>query len=97
MIEHVVIFKWKSDAAPQQIESAISALRTLAAIPGVVAISVGNTVTDRGQGYTTGLVVRLDNYDTLAIYAQHPMHLAVLSDFIIPIKDNIIAIDYVVE
>ena len=98
MIEHVVIFKWAATATEAQIDSAITALRTLKdRIPGVLSLSVGNTITKRGQGFTTGLVVRMDSAETLAAYGPHPAHQEVLNNFIVPIKENIIAIDYVVE
>ncbi|MEP6756590.1 MAG: Dabb family protein [Chthonomonadales bacterium] len=98
MIEHVVIFKWAATATETQINAALAALRTLKdRIPGVISLSVGNTITERGQGFTTGLVVRMESAETLAAYGPHPAHQEVLNNFIVPIKDNIIAIDYVVD
>ena len=95
MIEHLVIFKWKPDTTESQIAAAHGALRGLKdSIPGIVSITCGSTISDRGQGYTTGLVVRLENKAALDAYGPHPAHQAVVANFISPIRENLIAIDY---
>ncbi len=92
---HIVIFKWKEDTKSELIETAKVALRGLAtSVPGILELEVGDNFTDRGQGFTTGLVVKLESKQALEAYQPHPAHQKVVAEYIRPILADIIAVDF---
>lgn len=95
VVEHIVCFKLKPEATPEQEQLLMERLRSLKGkIPTIVDLSVGRTFTpERGQGYTVGLVVRFKDRDGLAVYAPHPEHVPV-RDYAVSICDSLLAIDY---
>jgi hypothetical protein len=95
VVEHIVLFKWKTDATAEQIEAAVAGLRGLKElVPNVLDLSVGENFTDRGLGFTHGLVVRFPNKAALEVYGPHPAHQHVVQTFINPIRENVLALDY---
>lgn len=94
-IVHIVLFKWKPETTPQQITAAMEGLRALdGRIPGVLELTCGENFTDRGQGFTHGLLVRLTDREALDTYQTHPEHQAVVQEAIRPFLADIIALDY---
>lgn len=94
-IEHVVLFKWREDAAPEAIAAAMEGLRGLKArIPGILALSCGENFSERAQGFQCGLVVRFVDRAALETYGPHPAHQQVVQELINPIRADIIAVDY---
>lgn len=95
MVEHLVLFRWKSDATPEAVASAVEGLRGLkASVPSVVDLSCGENFSDRAQGYETGLTVRFQDKAGLDAYMVHPAHVAVVEERIRPIMDGVLALDY---
>jgi hypothetical protein len=59
MIEHIVLFKLKADAAEDKKRALLEALLALRdRVPGIVQASAGTNFSTRAQGYTHGFVVR---------------------------------------
>ncbi|MCW3051671.1 MAG: Stress responsive alpha-beta barrel domain protein [Chthonomonadales bacterium] len=95
MVEHIVLFKWKAEATAEQITAAVEGLRGLKElVPNVLDLSVGTNFTDRGQGFTHGLVVRFPDKAALEVYGPHPAHQHVVQTLINPIRENALALDY---
>lgn len=95
VVEHIVCFKMKPSATPEQEERLIAMLRALkGSVPGIVDLSVGKSFTpERGQGYTIGLVVRFHDKEGLAAYGPHPNHLPV-KEYVAEVCEPTLAIDY---
>jgi hypothetical protein len=94
-VVHVVLFRWNADAAPEAIEKAMQGLRDLRdRIPGVLDLTCGANFTDRGKGYTHGLVVRFTDRAALDGYGPHPAHQQVVVNLINPIRADVLALDY---
>lgn len=94
MVEHIVLFKLKQDATPQQKEELIRRLRGLAGkIEGIVSLSAGESFTNRHKGYTVGLVVRFTDKEALERYGPHPEHVPV-KEYVAQVCDDVIAVDY---
>jgi hypothetical protein len=94
-IVHVVLFKWKPDAHPDAIEAAIQGLQALREkIDGIVDLTCGNNFSVRAQGYHTALVVRFRDRASLEIYVPHPAHQDVVNNLILPIREDLIVVDY---
>lgn len=95
LVEHVVCFKLKADATPEQEEQLIQNLRGLReSVPNIVDLSVGRNFTpERGQGYNVGLVVRFRNRADLEAYLPHPNHLPV-KNYAAQVCESLLVIDY---
>jgi hypothetical protein len=85
----------KPEATAEQIKAACDALLALKdKIPCIVELSVGANFTSR-TNHTHGLLVKLASQEDLPVYSDHPEHMAVVKGHILPIKDDILALDYV--
>lgn len=95
MVEHIVCFKLKPEATPEQESRLIEMLVALKeTVPGIVDLSAGRTFTpERGHGYTVGLVVRFRDKEGLAAYGPHPNHLPV-KEYVGQVCESTLAIDY---
>lgn len=95
MVEHIVCFKLKPEATPEQETQLIEMLRGLKdKIPTIMDLSAGRTyVPERGQGYTIGLVVRFQDKAGLALYGPHPEHVPV-KEYATRVCESLLAIDY---
>ncbi|MFZ5823157.1 MAG: Dabb family protein [Bacillota bacterium] len=95
MVEHIVCFKLKPDATPEQENRLIEMLKALKeTVPGIVDLSAGRTFTpERGQGYTVGLVVRFRDREGLAVYGPHPNHVPV-KEYAAQVCESVLAVDY---
>ena len=95
---HIVFFAWKATASANAISLTMRALLELPkAIPCIVSMSGGENFTSRAPaGHTHGIVVVLDSKESLATYAAHPAHQAVLKNLIPEVVESTFAMDYVV-
>ncbi|KAJ2749641.1 hypothetical protein GGI19_005553 [Coemansia pectinata] len=83
------------DASRLLVDQVVAGLNDLGRhIPFVLSSRCGETVTTRGKQYTHALVVELEKGDQLSSYADHPAHLAVLSDIKKIISEDTIAMDF---
>lgn len=95
MVEHLVILKLKSNATEVQVNDFFKYAQELKnKIEGVVDLSVGKNFTDRSQGYTHGVCVRFRDRAALEHYLPHPDHQEVVQNYIKPIVDDILVVDY---
>ncbi len=94
MIDHVVLFKLKPDAAENQIDAMIAALESLTkVIPELLEIHVRRNFADRSQGYGLMLTSRFQSKEHLRIYADHVEHKRVIAEFVTPVRESVIAGD----
>jgi hypothetical protein len=95
MIEHVVLFKLKPETSTAERHAAIQALKTLQnQIDGIVDLTCGENFSERSQGFGIGLVVRFRDRAALEIYIPHPAHRGAVEQFIHPIREDVIVVDY---
>jgi hypothetical protein len=95
MIEHIILFRWKDDASPEAIATALEELRQLKdKIPNITELICGENFSERSKGYTHALVVRFPNRKALEVYGPHPEHQRVVQTFINPIRADVIGIDF---
>jgi len=76
-LEHMVWLTPKPGVTDDKLAEILASIRALTHIPGVVAISAGQNVTDRANGATHGVLVTLERADDLPAYLNHPDHQAV--------------------
>eukprot|EP00999_Lentomonas_sp_LEN2_P001961 NODE_3120_length_452_cov_23.821538_g3070_i0.p2 GENE.NODE_3120_length_452_cov_23.821538_g3070_i0~~NODE_3120_length_452_cov_23.821538_g3070_i0.p2 ORF type:complete len:101 (-),score=19.53 NODE_3120_length_452_cov_23.821538_g3070_i0:40-342(-) len=95
VLVHVVLLKTKESASKEQVERMIEEMhKAFRTIPGVTRVTAGPNFTDRGKGYTHALVVELVSKSHLKAYAAHPEHKRVIAEYIKPVLEDILAIDY---
>ena len=95
MIEHIVLFRWKPEATPEQIMAGMEALRGLKdQIPGIVALDCGADFSGRAQGYTHALVIRFSDRATFDAYGPSPAHQAAVNTYLRPILQAVIDFDF---
>lgn len=95
MIEHIVLLRWNDTASQEAINTAMTELRGLKGkIPGIVDISSGVNFSERGKGFTHGLVFRFKDRASLEGYLPHPEHQRVVQKFLNPIRADAIIFDY---
>ncbi len=95
MIEHIVLFKVKSEASATDADRMLEELRGLAkSVPTILELTCGTNISSRNQGFTHGLFVRFGSRADLEAYMRHPEHQRVLEDHIRPITENIIVVEY---
>jgi len=97
VIEHIVLFKARADARPEEIAEMLHRLRRLPEeVPGILYLSCGPSFSDRSQGYTHGLVVRFPDRAALDAYQVHPKHQAAVTEAIRPTIEpgGTLAVDY---
>ena len=95
MIEHVVLFKVKATTPATSVQAMVDGLRGLKTrVPGIVELSAGGNFTDRNKGFSHGLVVRFQDRAALEAYLPHPAHQEVVGNFVRPIIEDVIAVDY---
>ncbi len=84
-IEHMVWIRFNEGLDPERIEQHLQSLRSLKdRVPGIRHLAVGPNITDRADGYTHGLLVRLDSPESLHTYQSHPEHVKVA----VPLKQD---------
>ena len=97
-VEHVVLFKVKPDADPSSVSAMLSGLNGLTSLPSVLHLSAGPLLRTRSRSpafaFTHLLHSRYASKDDLASYSLHPDHLAVVRESVLPICDDIMAVDW---
>jgi hypothetical protein len=95
VIEHLVLFKVKAEAAPADSTTMMQELRKLKEhIPEIQEITCGVNTSNRNQGFTHGLLVRVRSQSDLEAYLAHPEHQRVAAQYIRPIIESVIVVDY---
>lgn len=95
MIEHIVLFRWKTEATAEQVAAGMEGLRGLrGSIPGITALACGVDFSGRAQGYTHALVIRFADRPSFDAYGPHPAHRAVIETHLRPIMESVIDFDF---
>lgn len=96
LLQHVVLFKFKDDATPEQVkkvEEAFSALPShIKEIRGF-EWGINNSPENLNQGFTHCFKVSFSSEKDREIYLPHPSHKAFVA-ILQPILDKVLVIDY---
>ncbi len=96
MIQHNVLFKWKSSMTPAVEQATFTAMLELKQkIPGISAISIGhqNSPEGLGHGFQVGLSVQFVDAFARDAYLVHPAHTAAVELCKLHI-DDVLVLDY---
>ncbi|HLY07939.1 MAG TPA: Dabb family protein [Planctomycetota bacterium] len=97
VLRHVVMFKFKDDASPEQIRVVESEFRALKSrIPGVQALEWGTNVSPEGlnQGFTHCFFVSFADAKARDAYLPHEAHQNFVK-ILRPVLDKVLVVDYV--
>ncbi|CAI9100693.1 OLC1v1037849C1 [Oldenlandia corymbosa var. corymbosa] len=97
IIEHIVLFKVKPDVDPSKPIAMANNLTGLASLDSVLHISAGPLLRCRSSSltFTHMLHSRYASKADLDDYSAHPAHVAVVNDYVKPIVDDVMAVDWV--
>jgi hypothetical protein len=99
IVEHIVLFKVKHDADPSAVNAMVTNLNSLISLDSVLHISTGPVSRCRSNSltFTHMLHSRYRSKTDLATYSDHPTHVSVVSNYVKPIIDDIMAVDWVAD
>lgn len=95
-LRHVVLFKFKPQATPQQIESIVEAFQKLPQkIEGITSFEWGTDVSPEGlsEGYTHCFVVTFRDAKARDAYLPHPEHQQFVT-LLRPHLEKVLVVDY---
>ena len=94
MVNHVVMFKFKSTTAPVERQAYIEELRSLGKkISEVRRLDLGENIVASPRAYDVVLIASFDDRETLDRYARHPAHQPVLQRTS-QVCENVAVVDY---
>ncbi|XP_021805066.1 stress-response A/B barrel domain-containing protein UP3-like [Prunus avium] len=97
IVEHVVLFKVKDDTDPSKVNAMVNSLNGLASLNLTLHLTAGPLYRTRSSPipFTHLLHSRYSTKDDLSTYTVHPNHLSVVKDSVLPICDDVMAVDWV--
>ncbi|ERN18717.1 hypothetical protein AMTRI_Chr04g243130 [Amborella trichopoda] len=99
VVEHTVLFKIREGTEPEKVDAMMSGLRGLTSLDSVIYLTTGRISKIESPSFTFTHVLhsRYHDKDGLAQYAGDPKHVAVLKELILPISEDILALDWVAD
>jgi hypothetical protein len=99
VLKHVVLFKFKDSATPEQVAEVVRAFKDLKnKIDGIVDFEHGTDVSteNRAQGFTHCFLVTFKDDKARDAYLVHPQHMA-FGSLVGPRLDKVLVVDYWVQ
>lgn len=99
MLRHLVLLKFKAEAAPAEVDSTVRAFAALReSIAGVSALEWGTDVSPEGlaKGFTHAFLLSFADAAARDAYLPHPAHLAFV-ERLQPLLADVLVIDYDTE
>lgn len=98
-VEHIVLFKVKDDIDPSKVSAMVNGLGSLVSLHQVLHLTVGQLLRNRSSSltFTHMLHSRYKSKEDLEAYSAHPSHIGVVKGNVLPIVDDIMAVDWVAE
>ncbi|XP_030551894.1 stress-response A/B barrel domain-containing protein UP3 [Rhodamnia argentea] len=99
LIEHIVLFKAKDGTDPSLVNAMVSSLNGLVSLDPVLHLTAGPVLQTRSSlfAFTHMLHSRYRSKDDLAAYSAHPSHMGVVKECVLPICEDIMAVDWVAD
>jgi len=98
-VRHVVLFKFKDTAKPQEVKAIEAGFQALAGkIPQVRDLEWGTDMSPEGlaEGFSHCFLVTFDDAKARDAYLPHPAHQAFVAQ-LKPILDKVLVIDYIAK
>ncbi len=95
MIRHVVTFTWSPTADEEQVAATVAALRKLRQeVGGMTYLAVGEDAGLSDGNASAVLIADFADAEAFYRYAQDPVHLAVIAEYVRPILAARAAVQY---
>jgi len=96
VVEHVVLINVRENTPPEKVNAMISALQGLKSLDQVLQLTAGPALrfSSGTYKYTHALHSRYKDKQSLEEYSAHPEHVNVVKEFILPITDDLLALDW---
>ncbi|MED6156121.1 hypothetical protein PIB30_011580 [Stylosanthes scabra] len=97
VVEHIVLFKVKDNTDPSKVSAMVNGLNSLLSLDQVLHLTMGPVLRSRSSSltFTHMLHSRYATKQDLDAYSAHPSHVSVVKGNVLPIIDDIMAIDWV--
>jgi Stress responsive A/B Barrel Domain len=94
--KHYILWQWKEEATPEQIDVALAQVLTLSdTVDGLVRVRNGLNLAQRMAGpYTHFTEMHFTDGAALERYYEDPSHRAVSSGFTVPIAKRAVTLDF---
>lgn len=99
VLKHVVLFKFKDSATPEQVAEVVRAFKDLKnKIDGIVDFEYGTDVSteNRAQGFTHCFLVTFKDDKARDAYLVHPQHMA-FGSLVGPRLEKVLVVDFWVQ
>ncbi|XP_021902064.1 stress-response A/B barrel domain-containing protein UP3 isoform X1 [Carica papaya] len=98
-IEHVVLFNVKQGTDPAKLNAMLSGLSALTSLDTVLHLTASPILCNRSSAFSFTHILhsRYASKDDLSAYAAHPNHLAVVKESVLPICEDVMAVDWVAD
>ncbi|GMI89404.1 UP3 [Hibiscus trionum] len=99
IVEHVVLFKVKDDTDRAKVDLMLNGLNGLASLDSVLHLTVGPVFRTRSpiSDFTHMLHCRYKSKEGLNAYSAHPDHVRVVKENVLPVCDDVMAVDWVTD
>ncbi|KAK6139653.1 hypothetical protein DH2020_026605 [Rehmannia glutinosa] len=99
IIEHIVLFKAKPDADPSAVNAMLRNLNSLASLDSVLHLFAGPISRCRSNSltFTHMLHSRYRSKPDLNSYSENPNHVSVVANYVKPVVDDVMAVDWVAD
>jgi ABC-type sulfate transport system substrate-binding protein len=95
MIRHVVLLTWAAEATGEQKQALADELRALAPqMSGLTAYNVGPDARIVDGNADFAIVADFDDVASYLAYREHPAHRAVIDQFVLPIAQQRVSVQY---
>jgi hypothetical protein len=86
----------KPETKQAQIDALYAGILSLKQVTGVIRIDIGTNIATRNKGYTHGFTVMLESQAALEAYAIDTFHVNIAETLVVPICEDILALDYII-
>ncbi|KAL3825366.1 hypothetical protein ACJIZ3_021395 [Penstemon smallii] len=99
IVEHIVLFKVKPSVDPSAVSAMLTNLNSLSSLDTVLHLSVAPVSRCRSKtlSFTHMLHSRYRSKSDLATYTDHPEHVRVVVNYVRPVVEDTMAVDWVAE
>ncbi|KAK6147641.1 hypothetical protein DH2020_018553 [Rehmannia glutinosa] len=97
IIEHIVLFKAKPNADPSAVNAMLGNLNSLISLDSVLYLSAGPVSRCRSNSLTFTHILhsRYRSKPDLNSYSENPNHVSVVANYVKPVVDDVMAVDWV--
>ena len=98
MIRHAVLFKWKAGTTLEQVQALAAGLARLPAeIPEIAAYRFGSDLGQAEGNADFAIVADFASVEDWRSYVQHPAHVRLIEEYILPIRESRAVLQYEFE